>query len=62
MSDKLYMNENEVAVYKDGKLHAITKVDNTEREFIESLKLLFPESDIQILNFNQLGREVPKNK
>ena len=58
--DKLYMSENEVAVYRDGVLHAITKVDNTEKEFIEMLKVLFPESDITVLGLELLGKEVPK--
>lgn len=54
------MNENEVAIYKDGKLHAITKVDNADREFIETLKILFPESDIEILGFDKLGKEIQR--
>ena len=31
-----------------------------DKEFIETLFLLFPESDIEILGFNQLGKEAPK--
>jgi hypothetical protein len=59
--DKLYMNKDEVAIYRDGELHAITRVDKIEKEFIENLKVVFPESDICILGFDELEGTAPRN-
>jgi hypothetical protein len=60
MSDKLYMNKDEVAIYRDSELYSITRVNADEWEFIENLKILFPESDIEILGFSKIGKEVPR--
>jgi len=51
MKDGLYLQRDEVAIYKDGKLHAITRVVGETVEFLKLLKKFFPNSNITVLSF-----------
>jgi len=50
MSDRIKILENEIAIYRDGKLQSVTTLQEDEKLFFARLKVVFPNSDIQILH------------
>lgn len=54
VGDRVYVNEGEAVIYRDGKIHAIQKISQLDEEFFKAIKVIFPESEIHILGFDKL--------